>query len=150
MTTAAAAIVAEELEPLRNIAESKGWALNVRTPTAFSLGLPAKDGTTAHFMVDCDGYASQPPAWHYLNPGTGALDQPPDSPQGGGYFHASGVICAPWNRLAYTSVNPAGPHGDWQIGDWRANPQTGGTKTLAAMALRVAHELLANYTGRRG
>ncbi len=150
MTTAAGLTVAEELVAVQQNGCERGWIVQIKSETTFTLALPAKDATLVHFLVDCDAYPGQPPAWHYLNPESGALDQPPDSPAGGGYFHSSGVICAPWNRLAYSQVDSRGPHGDWQIGDWRSNPQTGATKTLAAMALRMAFELKASYTGRRG
>ena len=51
------------------------------------------------------------------------------------------MIFAPWNRLAYSSVDPKGPHGDWTIGDWQKNSYTGGCTTLGHMALRIYVEL---------
>lgn len=97
-----------------------------------------------------DRYPTIPPAWHWWNPETGVIDDLRDTPVGGAFFHSSGVICAPWNRLSYQGVDPRGPHGDWSIeGDWMANSNTLGTRTLAAMALRIAHEAQVSYTGRK-
>jgi hypothetical protein len=132
-----------ELDALRELTESRGWAV---TSPLFTLSLPAKDGSRIHFLVRCDRYPELPPAWHFRNGETGLLDQPADTPIGGGFFHSTGVICAPWNRLAY---GPGGLHSDWDIGNWRKNPHTAGTVTIPAMVLRLAVELQANYTGRR-
>jgi hypothetical protein len=112
--------------------------------------VPAHDGSRLFLKAECDGLQQKPPAWHWYNPETSALDAPADTPKGsGGYFHSSGHICAPWNRLAYKSVDPAGPHGDWELSNWMANPKTGACTTLSAMALRIAIELgSSRYTGR--
>ena len=139
-----------ELDTVRELARYKGWELERVTSTTFRLTMVAKDGSHIQLQVDCDGYPAQPPAWHFRNPATGALDERPDIPVGGTYFHGSGFSCAPWNRLAYAQVNPRGPHGDWDLGNWKANPYTFGDKTLAAMALRIHHELTRSYTGRQG
>ena len=145
MVTAAALAVAEELLPLGSVASSRGWGLILIESTTFILNLPAKDRSLVQLLVDCDAYPAAPPAWHFRNPETGELDQRRDIPRGGTFFHSSGVICAPWNRLAY---HPHGPHDNWAISDWRANPQAGGAKTLCAMALRLAVELQGPYEGR--
>ena len=64
------------------------------------------------------------------------------------YFHKSGRICAPWNRLASTE---GGPHPKWKWANWRQQPETKGTVSLAAMILRIHHELRSDtYKGRRG
>ena len=145
MVTAAALTVAEELIPLMCVAVERGWGLRLVNETEFVLTLPAKDGSIVQLQVECDGYPVIPPAWHFCNPSTGQLDQRRDIPRGGGFFHGAGVICAPWNRLAY---QPNGPHNDWTISDWKSNPHTGAAKTLCAMALRVAVELQGPYEGR--
>lgn len=137
-----------EFAALAENAEIMGWKLERTGPTDFVLGLPASDGTWFWLKCLCDRYAAEPPAWHWYNPETKQFDQPRDTPKPAGFFHSNNVICAPWNRLAYSTVDSRGPHGDWQIGDWRANPKTGGCKTLSAMALRIAHELRTNLQGR--
>jgi len=133
--------------PLADVAIARGWGLIVLNPTRFTLALPAKDRSRIHLLAECNVYPVLPPAWHFVNAGTGELDRPADIPRGGSFFHSSGVICAPWNRLAY---KPRGPHGDWQISDWRANAKVGGVRTLSSMALRMAVELQGHYEGRQG
>lgn len=140
MATATELVFAEELAALREIAEQKGWLIEVVGPKSFVLELPFNGGTVK-FRVDCDDYPGFPPAWHIQNAENGALDQPADLPFQGGYFHNSGVICATWNRLAYKEYHAAGPHGGWVMGDWKKQPQTGGTTSLCAMAIRISVEL---------
>ncbi|MBS1770577.1 MAG: hypothetical protein JSS77_13005 [Acidobacteria bacterium] len=149
MTTVQQLAVEAELEHLAANALQQGW-LYARTGDAeFTFGIPSKDGSWLHLKVLVDRYPTLPPAWHWHNPTTGALDQPADMPANGGFFHGNGVICAPWNRLAYKSVDARGPHEDWSIeGDWKSNPKTLGTTTLSAMAQRIALET-AQSSGRR-
>jgi hypothetical protein len=141
MATAAELTVAEELVPLREQAGWVGWTLKEFSPLRFLLGLPASDGTRFYLSVTCDDYPIKPPAWHWCDEDGGALDMPNCTPSGSGFFHPNGVICAPWNCLAYTNLDPRGPHGDWTIGDWKANSYTKGCTTLCAMALRLYVEL---------
>ena len=151
MTTATDLVFAEQFGQLREIAENRGWDLTETGDPGFVLGLPAHDGSRLWLTVGCDGLPGLPPAWHWFNPETGAIDQPADTPKGGGYFHSSGRICAPWSRIAYKQVDAQGPHGDWELTTWMTNPKTKGCKTLAAMALRLFVELNGpRYTGRTG
>lgn len=151
MTTVAELTLADEISPLEEIAARKGWKIERRDEPEFVLGLPARDGSWFWLLCGCERYPAIPPAWHWYNPETKERDRPQDTPTGGGFFHGSGVICAPWNRLAYKSEDPRGPHSDWTIGNWRGEPKTGACKTLAAMALRIATELRSPaFSGRRG
>lgn len=145
-------VFAEQFGHLRNVAESRGWPLRQIDGPGFEIVLPARDRSRFGLRVLCDGYPGTPAAWRWSNPDTGACDQAADIPRGsGGYFHSSGRICAPWNRVAYKQVDPQGPHGDWQLATWMTNPNTGGCTTLAAMALRMAVELQSTrYQGRNG
>lgn len=152
MATVTELVFAEQFGYLRQIAESRGWDLEQIDGPGFILGLPARDGSRFWLKVDCDGYATAPPAWHWYDSEMKALDQPGVTPAADGhYFHTSGRICAPWNRLAYSQVDPKGPHGDWQLGNWMTNPNTKGCTTLSAMVLRLAVELRGpHYKGRMG
>lgn len=151
VATATELLVEEECAILAKNALLLGWAFTAVDAENFILGMPAKDGSGFHLWCACDRYGAIPPAWHWYNPETKLRDQPKDTPLGGGFFHGNGVICAPWNRLAYTTVDARGPHGDWEIANWRANPKTGACKTLSAMALRIFCELMAPaFTGRKG
>jgi hypothetical protein len=142
--------VTEELAAIREITASRGWVLKELDTLRFHLTLPARDKSVFHLLVDCEGYKVQPPAWRWSDATGEHTDQPADSPQGSGFLHTSGVICAPWNRLAYKSVDSRGPHGDWTIGNWLENSHTRGCTTLAHMALRIYVELSSpRFTGKR-
>jgi hypothetical protein len=72
---------------------------------------------------NCWGYPSVPPAWRFLD-AAGASPKSafpaPGSVPGitGSIFHGNGLICAPWNRLAYRELG--GVHDDWgSIVNWR-------------------------------
>jgi hypothetical protein len=147
MATAGELVFDEQFGHLREIAASQGWQLE----RAFILGMKARDSSQFWLMADCTDYPALPPAWHWYNPTTRLLDQPVDTPKGGTFFHSSGCICAPWNRLAYKEVDPRGPHGNWDLANWMTNPKTGGCTTLSAMALRIQVELAGGlYQGRMG
>lgn len=141
MPTVAELTVAEELAAIREIAATRGWPLKEPDSLHFHLGLPANDQSQFYLLVDCDRYPVQPPAWHWCDAQGTHTDRLADRPQGSGFLHTNGVICAPWNRLAYKSVDSRGPHGDWTIGDWQKNSYTSGCTTLAHMALRIYVEL---------
>lgn len=63
-----------------------------------------------------DGYRAIPPAWTFVRPGTDETSRA-DFPAAcalpgiGSIFHPHAVICAPWNRLAYSEHD--GPHNNW-------------------------------------
>lgn len=118
MPTATELVFAQQFEDLREIAGNKGWDLEQTDGLGFVLGLPARDGSRLFLKADCEGFQGKPPAWHWYNRETGTLDAPADTPKGSGYFHGSGCICAPWNRLAYKSINAKGPHDDWDLANW--------------------------------
>lgn len=145
-------VFAEQFSQLSEVAGHRTWPLCRIEGLRFQIALPARDGSQFGLNVLCDGYPGTPPAWRWCNPESGICDQPPDIPKGGGgYFHGSGRICAPWNRLAYRQVDPQGPHGDWQLSTWLTNPKTGSCTTLAAMVLRMAVELQSTrFRGRKG
>lgn len=152
MTTATELVFAEQFEHLRQIAESRGWSLARTDDPGLVLGLIARDGLPFSLKAICDRFQAMPPAWHWHDPETGELDLPAHTPKGsGGFFHSSGVICAPWNRLAYKTIDSRGPHENWELGNWMSNSDTGRCTTLSAMALRMAVELSSTrYSGRVG
>ncbi len=143
--------LSDELRYLEENATAQGWPLTKRSPDTFLIGLPAQDGSMFWLLCEHDRYPGMPPAWHWSNNDASALDQLRDTPiENGGFLHGSGVICAPWNRLAYRSMDQRGLHGDWQIGDWRNNSYTLNCKTIPAMALRIFYELQKKpFRGRK-
>ena len=129
-------------------AQLHSWAFDRVGPRCFRVALTAKTGDTFQLQVVCNGFPDIPPEFHWRNPDSGAVDDLADSPNPFNYFHGSGRICAPWNRLASTE---GGPHQEWQWASWRQQPETMGTVSLAAMVLRIHHELCSDrYRGRRG
>ena len=67
-------------------------------------------------VAHTDGYRAIPPAWMFVQPGT-SQPNPQVFPAAGtlpgigSIFHGNRVICALWNRLAYSEHG--GPHDNW-------------------------------------
>lgn len=152
MATATELTVAEELAQLVEVASAaKDWTVTPLGPVSFLLSVPAKGGVRLWVRCEADEYPTLPPIWRWCDHDGGALDMPHVTPNGGSaFFHGNGVICAPWNRLAYSKVDSRGPHGEWQISNWKAIPDTKECKTLAAMAIRIAVEACTKFVGMKG
>lgn len=113
----------------------------------FRVLLLARNGDRYQLEVECKGFSVEPAAFHWRNPDTGTLDDLADTPAPFNFFHDSGRICAPWNRLASMT---GGPHTEWERSAWQHDSHTQGTTTLAAMVLLIKRELQsASYLGRR-
>lgn len=150
MQTVTELVVGEEREALAQNALLLDWRIGSISLLTFSVGLTARDGSVFSVLCDCEGYKLSPPAWHWYDPATGGRD-PALAPRHFGFFHKNGVICAPWNRLAYKSVDSRGPHEDWSLATWLTNEKTGECKTLSAMVLRIHRELSSGeFRGRSG
>ena len=144
-------VVESQIAAVEEIAQLYDWPLERVGTRCFRVTLAARNGDVYQIEVECTGFPVQPAAFHWRNPATGELDNLADSPmpyrEGPNYFYKTGRICAPWNRLAST---PGGPHREWQQSGWQEQKETGGTVTLAAMVLRISHELRSQrYSGRR-
>jgi hypothetical protein len=116
--SAARASVEAELDAARVWAARHGWSI---TWDAEAMLLRAATyHPVARRLVELTGrtygYRAIPPAWTFVRPGTeetcaevfpagGAM------PGLGSIFHGNVVICAPWNRLAYSEHG--GPHDNW-------------------------------------
>jgi hypothetical protein len=90
-----------------------------------------------------EDYDVVPPAWRFLDPRTDrAIGQPAyPQPAGNSILHGNGVICAPWNRLAYQVEG--GPHGDWGPTTGWKTPRPGHTHavTIPDMLDRIHREV---------
>lgn len=152
MATVTDLVFEEQFGQLLEVAVHRQWDLTRIDGPGFILGLSARDRSLFFLLVTCCDYPTFPPAWSWYNPKTETCHQVADTPRGtGGYFHGSGRICAPWNRIAYRQEDPKGPHKNWQLANWISNPKTNGCTTLAAMALRMAVELASpRFHGRQG
>jgi hypothetical protein len=73
-----------------------------------------------------DDYRELPPEWQFCDESWSPAATPrnyprPETPPIGSVFHTNPVVCAPFNRLAYSAHG--GPHGDWGITQWHSLPQ---------------------------
>jgi hypothetical protein len=150
VATATELILEEEMAELKANADVMGWSIAPLEAGTFILGVPANDGSVLYWRCEPVGYAATPPAWHWSDPAGQKTDTPQVTGLGGQFFHQSGVVCAPWNRLAYKSIDSRGPHDDWSIGDWLSNEKTRQCVTLAAMASRLAVEAITKFEKRAG
>ena len=85
-----------------------------------------------------------PPAWEWFNKKSFAreTDRIPISNTNGKFFHENGLICAPWNRLAYNQIDGIlGLHKDWFTAGWLNNSWTRGCTTLVSMAMVIHFKL---------
>jgi hypothetical protein len=96
--------------------------------------------------AECDGYRALPPKWRFLDSTTGAATRQvfpsPGTVPGvqGSIFHGNGVICAPWNLLAYHAHG--GPHQDWGDGaTWHVDrpPYTRATNVAEMLSVIAIH-----------
>ena len=140
-------IVEPQIRDVAEIAQRRDWPFEHVGPRCFRISLSAHNGDVYQLQVDCDGFPALPAAFHWRNPITGELDRPADAPKPYNFFHSTNRICAPWNRLAST---PGGPHTGWIQANWKEQAETRAAVKLAAMVLRIYHELRTeNYQGRQ-
>jgi hypothetical protein len=112
--TASRASVEEELDAARGWARRHDWTLDWNPETlilrAATYHRPPR--RLVEVVADAAGYRAVPPAWRFVTPGSDEPDQASfPAPGPNSIFHPNFVICAPWNRLAYSEHG--GPHPDW-------------------------------------
>ena len=147
MTTVEDLTVERQVAAVQGVAELHGWPFERLGTRSFRVSLTARNGDVYELEVECEGFPVHPAAFYWRNPATGNRDDLADTPQPYNYFHGTGRICAPWNRLASTS---GGPHTEWRQAGWQEQAETQGTRTLGAMVLRIYYELRSErYKGRR-
>jgi hypothetical protein len=97
--------------------------------------------------VSLDDYRAKPPAFELKHTATGERGTYRCYPKGGlGYFHPQPVLCAPWNRKAYSALG--GPHRDWAMAQWATYRQN---HSHLGDILALIQELLddrSSYQGR--
>jgi hypothetical protein len=145
------AIVEEdELPATREWAARAGVDLEWDAPVLELRAVLTQQATGERFYLNgkLDGYRAVPPAWCFCDAKWGTPGQKSNfpavgSPPGfsGSIFHSNGVICAPFNRLAYK--DNGGPHGDWGgPAQWlKAGAGYVHAETLADMLSAVARDL---------
>jgi len=116
------AVVEGELPAAQAYTSRHGWRLDWQPEhlTLFADGHHPADKSPMRWKGDVNNYRALPPIWSCFH---GEMKEnelvwKPRFPKGGALpggaasiFHSSGVICAPFNRLAYTEHS--GPHSDW-------------------------------------
>jgi hypothetical protein len=92
-------------------------------------------------------YRVMPPEWRFVDPRNeadiGIAAYPLAGPYpSGSILHGNGVICAPWNRLAYG--DRGGPHPDWQdAASWQTTaPGSTCALTIPDMLGRIRAEVV--------
>jgi hypothetical protein len=108
------AFVEEDLGPVRAWAARRNWTTSWH-PNVLELRAATyhqRAERLIEVVATCGGYRAEPPDWRFVRPGSNQSG-PEFSPAvfAGGIFHPNGLICAPWNRLAYKELE--GPHDDW-------------------------------------
>lgn len=96
-----------------------------------------------------DDYPVLPPTWRFLDPRTGEDVGKSGFPAagafpGGSVLHPSGIICAPWNRLAFkTAENPTGVHDNWgDLAGWeKLEPTYTQARTIPDVLARLRSEV---------
>lgn len=146
-----------ELEPARQWSRRAGVEL---TWNADALEIRAvftqrATGEDFHLLGRLDGYKALPPAWTFCDERWGTSNAKRNYPAAasmpgiGSIFHPNPVICAPFNRLAYSAHG--GPHGDWGGPEqWlKAAPTSAHADTLADMLALIGRDM-NHSSGRMG
>lgn len=106
------------------------------------------EGVTEAYLLagTFEDYRAMPPAWRFLDPRDGRDISLPAYPAAGPFpsgsvLHPNGVICAPWNRLAYRDVG--GPHDNWtEPSKWQSiEPERTQARTVPEMLARIRAEV---------
>lgn len=151
------AVVEEELDPAWEWATRAGvgleW-LQENLELRAILNQP-KTGARFYLLGRCDEYRLLPPIWDFRDSswaGESARQNfpGPGAPPGiGSIFHSNGVICAPFNRLAYAGYS--GLHSDWGAAQNWVHVAPGHVRADTIADMLATIQLHLNYsTGRLG
>ncbi|MHB8636744.1 MAG: hypothetical protein ACYC96_09760 [Fimbriimonadaceae bacterium] len=109
--------------------------------------MTAKDNDVFVFGFRLEEYRALPPYVDVIHPTTGSKNAAACMAEGClGYFHSNNILCAPWNRLAY-SIH-GGPHTDWDMLNWESiHPEHQELGTILDLLYRLLNG--NSYGGRR-
>jgi hypothetical protein len=113
---------------MASLAQSYGWEVAPNIPSLKVVAkMRAHNGDLFIIEIDFENYKEWPPFFEFVDPESGQRGNPRAYPlSNDSFFHSSGpCICAPFNRKAYKSVVPTGPHADWGFGDWMTSRANG-------------------------
>lgn len=150
-STITCAVLIAETPAITGWASRHGWRIETDTAslTLDAAAVHPATQTAIVFHADLTGYPAVPPAWTCRS-GTGETAPSAFPVAGsrngipGSVFHPNGVICAPWNRLAYAVHG--GPHNEWgELTGWKTVPgDVTQAHTLADMLTALALHLSAS------
>lgn len=145
------AVVEGEMPAVEAYAVRHGWRLDWQRDdlALFAEASHPADKTPMRWKADVASYRALPPIWSCFQGKTkeNETSWAPRFPKGGtlpggvqSIFHSSGVICAPFNRLAF--AEHAGPHGDWGgSANWLSVRGTVRATNLAEMIAQIEAHL---------
>ena len=111
-------------------------------------GLADENGHSEQYLLTgvFDDYRVIPPAWRFLDPRNAsdvgqAAFPAPGVFGAGSILHTNGIICAPWNRLAY--AHETGLHNNWtDLTKWESlEPNNTQARTIPDMLARIRAEV---------
>jgi hypothetical protein len=114
------AILEQELPAVRELGRTHRWGV-IPDFDRLTVTVTMYSHTGDLFIIEarCDNYKEVPPFFELIDPVTGARGAKAAYPKGhDSFFHEAPCLCAPFNRKAYKTIDPLGPHEDWTIGDW--------------------------------
>jgi hypothetical protein len=144
-------VVVDELVPAAAWAARQGLELTTdieRLRLELRLGGPSAESLEQYLLVgEFDDYRAIPPRWIFVHPESGeevgqaAFPAPGSTPFGASLFHTAPVICAHFNRLAYSDAG--GPHSDWGgLANWQnVGPGQAMALNIASMLDRIYRDL---------
>ena len=111
-------IIEYELKAARAWAERHGVVIRWQpeTKTIQVELVQPMTGEVFYLQGQLDNYRMFPPKWTFCNSEwsqSGKKDLFPAPAPKSSLFHPNGIICAPFNRLAYTCPEHQGLHSDW-------------------------------------
>jgi hypothetical protein len=117
--TSTLAAIEAELTAMRAYAARHDWTVTwlEDSLTLVVNGRHPADNSPIRLQAEVTNYRLVPPAWSVIAPDPNSPGKnrfPASGPMPGGassIFHSSGVICAPFSRLAFHQHG--GPHADW-------------------------------------
>jgi hypothetical protein len=146
------ATVSREYREAREYSEPYGWEFTEIDPEAqlFTVHLVSTVDQAGYWLeLRFDDYPEKPYLIEFFRSDLGQRGTGACYPKGkDNFFHPQFFICHPCSRKSYKELN--GPHGDWEISNWRA--LAGGLTELKYILDAIYHRISnkAHYDGRMG
>jgi len=114
------AILRQELPAVQELGRTHHWGIIPNLARlVVTVTMYGYNGDLFILEAECTDYKEVPPFFEFLDPDTGERGTKHAYPKGHDtFFHTAPCVCAPFNRKAYKTMDPVGPHADWSLGDW--------------------------------